>query len=204
MVDNLRNTEVKALIDVAFSDGPYNVESKIKEHRDAALPIVLDRLKALKASEDTSALRTAVTLLKMIGSDDCVDDLLPLLGHDNNYVVCATIDTLAVLGNDKAIAPLTELIESRSTPIATSAIDALVALAERLIEKEVIDTEELKEIVETSSPSPMIVPGTGDVALSLALAAEYGADYYRDYEALLLTDLDAVSIGLPDRLHHQV
>ena len=37
---------------------------------------------------------------------------------------------------------------------------ALVALAERLMEKETIDTAELKEVVETSSPSPMIVPGT--------------------------------------------
>jgi cell division protease FtsH len=37
---------------------------------------------------------------------------------------------------------------------------ALTALAERLIEKEVIDTAELKELVETHLPSPMIVPGT--------------------------------------------
>ncbi|MGA2798490.1 MAG: ATP-dependent zinc metalloprotease FtsH [Thermoguttaceae bacterium] len=39
---------------------------------------------------------------------------------------------------------------------------ALVAMAERLIEKETIDTAELKELVETNSPSPMIVPGTGE------------------------------------------
>jgi cell division protease FtsH len=37
---------------------------------------------------------------------------------------------------------------------------ALSALAERLIEREVIDTAELKELVESHSPSPMIVPGT--------------------------------------------
>ncbi len=37
---------------------------------------------------------------------------------------------------------------------------ALEALAQRLMDKEVIDTEELKEIVEASSPSPQIVPGT--------------------------------------------
>jgi predicted dehydrogenase len=43
-----------------------------------------------------------------------------------------------------------------------------------------------------------------DESAGQALATEYGADYYRDYEALLLTDLDAVSVGLPDRLHHQV
>ncbi len=39
---------------------------------------------------------------------------------------------------------------------------ALVAITERLIEKEVIDTVELKELIEQNSPSPMIVPGTGD------------------------------------------
>ncbi|MBN2475925.1 MAG: ATP-dependent zinc metalloprotease FtsH [Pirellulales bacterium] len=40
---------------------------------------------------------------------------------------------------------------------------ALLALAERLIEQEVIDTDELKQIVEANSPSPMIVPGTTSV-----------------------------------------
>jgi cell division protease FtsH len=37
---------------------------------------------------------------------------------------------------------------------------ALEALAKRLIDKEVIDTEELNEIVEANSPSAVIVPGT--------------------------------------------
>jgi len=50
--------------------------------------------------------------------------------------------------------------------------DALEALAKRLIGKEVIDTAELKEIVETSSPSPMIVPGTGDSSKRPAAATE--------------------------------
>ena len=40
----------------------------------------------------------------------------------------------------------------------------LVALAERLIEKEVIDNEELRQIIESSSPSVMIVPGTDETA----------------------------------------
>ncbi len=40
---------------------------------------------------------------------------------------------------------------------------ALVALAEQLIEKEVIDTDELKEIIERAAESPMIVPGTDEV-----------------------------------------
>ena len=42
--------------------------------------------------------------------------------------------------------------------------EALVALALRLIEKEVIDFDELKEIVEEASPSPKIVPGTEGTA----------------------------------------
>ena len=37
-----------------------------------------------------------------------------------------------------------------------------MALAERLIEKEVIDTEELRQIIEANSPSATIVPGTAD------------------------------------------
>ena len=36
----------------------------------------------------------------------------------------------------------------------------LVALSERLLESEVMDSEELREIVDSTSPSPKIVPGT--------------------------------------------
>ncbi len=39
---------------------------------------------------------------------------------------------------------------------------ALEALAQRLMEREVIDTDELKSTIEAASPSPAIVPGTGD------------------------------------------
>jgi cell division protease FtsH len=38
----------------------------------------------------------------------------------------------------------------------------LVALAERLIEKEVIDNVELRQIIEANSPNAAIVPGTAD------------------------------------------
>ena len=41
---------------------------------------------------------------------------------------------------------------------------ALVALAELLIDKEVMDGGELKETVEANSPTPTIVPGTTDTA----------------------------------------
>jgi len=40
----------------------------------------------------------------------------------------------------------------------------LVALAERLIEKEVIDNEELRQIIEANSPNVSIVPGTADAS----------------------------------------
>ena len=38
---------------------------------------------------------------------------------------------------------------------------ALIGLAKRLIEREVIDADELRQIIEDNSPSPQIVPGTG-------------------------------------------
>jgi cell division protease FtsH len=41
---------------------------------------------------------------------------------------------------------------------------ALVALAERLIDKETIDNGELRAVIDENSPSPMIVPGTEDSA----------------------------------------
>ena len=41
--------------------------------------------------------------------------------------------------------------------------EALVALATLLMDKEVIDFDELRETVEKSSPSPKIVPGTEGV-----------------------------------------
>ncbi len=44
--------------------------------------------------------------------------------------------------------------------ILQSRMASLEALERRLIEKEVIDSDELKEIIEANSPSPQIVPGT--------------------------------------------
>ncbi len=48
----------------------------------------------------------------------------------------------------------------RARDVLETRREALVALTERLIEKEVIDNEELKEVIEASSPAPVIVPGT--------------------------------------------
>jgi cell division protease FtsH len=56
---------------------------------------------------------------------------------------------------DQSLEKVRHILETRRA--------ALVALSERLIQEEVIGTEQLKEIIETNSPSPMIVPGTDDV-----------------------------------------
>ena len=53
---------------------------------------------------------------------------------------------------DQALDSVRHILETRRK--------ALVALAERLIEKETVDTAELKMVIEANSPSPMIVPGT--------------------------------------------
>jgi len=53
---------------------------------------------------------------------------------------------------DEGIAKVRDILRTRRR--------ALDALAERLLEKEVIDTDELKEVIEAHTPGPTIVPGT--------------------------------------------
>jgi cell division protease FtsH len=61
---------------------------------------------------------------------------------------------------DQEVQHIIDQSQEKVRQILQARRSALVALAERLIEKEVIDTEELKQVIEQSSPSPMIVPGT--------------------------------------------
>lgn len=49
---------------------------------------------------------------------------------------------------------------------------ALVALAERLMEVESVEAEELKSIVEDNTPGPLVVPGTGNRAAKKAAPVE--------------------------------
>ncbi len=65
---------------------------------------------------------------------------------------------------DEEIKHIVEQSQEKVRHILQTRRKALVALAERLMKKEVIDTDELKQIIEANSPSPMIVPGTADVA----------------------------------------
>jgi cell division protease FtsH len=63
---------------------------------------------------------------------------------------------------DQEVARIFDISLDKVRGILQSRRKALVALAERLIEKEVIDFEELKQIIEANSPSAMIVPGTAE------------------------------------------
>jgi cell division protease FtsH len=49
---------------------------------------------------------------------------------------------------------------SRVRQILAARRASLIALAKRLIDRETIDGAELKQVVEETSPSPLIVPGT--------------------------------------------
>jgi cell division protease FtsH len=57
---------------------------------------------------------------------------------------------------DESLVKVRHILETR--------YKALEALAQCLIEKETVDTEELKQIIEASSPNPVIVPGTAPAA----------------------------------------
>ena len=65
---------------------------------------------------------------------------------------------------DEEIRRIVQESLDKARAILESRRAALVALADRLIEQEVIDTVELKRIIEENSPSPMIVPGTAEAA----------------------------------------
>jgi cell division protease FtsH len=64
---------------------------------------------------------------------------------------------------DQEIKRIVDEALERTRHILETRRKALVALADRLMEKEVIDTEELKSIIEAQSDSPLIVPGTESV-----------------------------------------
>ncbi len=55
---------------------------------------------------------------------------------------------------DEAIEKVRHILETRRS--------SLEALTKRLMEKEVIDSAELREIIEATAPGPLIVPGTTD------------------------------------------
>ncbi|HEX3871981.1 MAG TPA: ATP-dependent zinc metalloprotease FtsH [Pirellulales bacterium] len=69
---------------------------------------------------------------------------------------------------DEEIASIITTAIERVRRILASRRPALQALAQRLIEREVIDADELQQMIEENSPSPQIVPGTGEVKRAAA------------------------------------
>jgi cell division protease FtsH len=65
---------------------------------------------------------------------------------------------------DEEIKHILEESQAKVRHILQTRRPALEALAQRLIVMETIDNAELKEVLETASPTPKIVPGTGDAA----------------------------------------
>jgi cell division protease FtsH len=64
---------------------------------------------------------------------------------------------------DESLVKARQILETRQK--------ALIALADRLIETETVDNDELRRVVETNSPSPTIVPGTDAVVKRPAMPA---------------------------------
>jgi cell division protease FtsH len=61
---------------------------------------------------------------------------------------------------DEEVKRILEESLERTRHILATRREALVAISEQLIKEEVINADQLKQIIEESSPNPMIVPGT--------------------------------------------
>jgi cell division protease FtsH len=95
-----------------------------------------------------------VTFREGIGSRYLVGDIPRERGHSEQ----------TAREIDQEIKHIVDESADRSRRILESRRTALVALAERLLEKEVIDTDELRATIEASSPSPVLVPGTDSIS----------------------------------------
>jgi cell division protease FtsH len=93
--------------------------------------------------------------------------------HSHSEQTAREIDEEVKRIIDESIDKVRHILETRKP--------ALVAMSERLIDEEVIDSDDLKEIVEEHSPSPMIVPGT-DAEPKRPPAAEAEKDESGDVE----------------------
>ncbi len=72
--------------------------------------------------------------------------------HSHSEQTAREIDEEVKRIIDESFEKVRHILETR--------MSSLQALSARLIEKEVIDSDELKQIIEANSPSPQIVPGT--------------------------------------------
>jgi cell division protease FtsH len=72
--------------------------------------------------------------------------------HSHSEQTAREIDQEVKRIIDESMEKVRHILETR--------LVSLRALSNRLIEKEVIDSDELKKVIEENSPSPLIVPGT--------------------------------------------
>jgi len=72
--------------------------------------------------------------------------------HSHSEQTAREIDEEVKRIMDEAIEKVRHILESRRT--------ALVAVSEKLLKQEVMDSDTLKQLIEANSSSPMIVPGT--------------------------------------------
>jgi cell division protease FtsH len=86
--------------------------------------------------------------------------------HSHSEQTAREIDQEVKRIVDESLERVRHILETR--------MSTLRALSARLIEKEVIDSDELKTIIEENSPSPQIVPGTVTQRKRHAEAAERG------------------------------
>jgi cell division protease FtsH len=72
--------------------------------------------------------------------------------HSHSEQTAREIDQEVKRIVDESIEKVRSILETRMA--------SLRAVSARLIEKEVVDADELRKIIEENSPSPLLVPGT--------------------------------------------
>jgi cell division protease FtsH len=113
----------------------------------------------------TDIARSMVTEFGMsrLGRLSLRDDSPSHLGVYNDWMRPRWYSEATAEEIDREIRRILDEALQRARRILETRRQALEALAQRLIEKEVIDQDELREIVEANSPGPVVVPGTEEV-----------------------------------------
>jgi len=129
----------------------------------------------------TDIARSMVTEFGMsrLGRLSLRDDTPSHLGMYNDFMRPRWYSEATAEEIDREIRRILDEALQRTRRILETRRQALEALAQRLMEKEVIDQEELREIVEANSPGPVVVPGTEEVKTR----RETGSSPKRDTDA---------------------
>jgi cell division protease FtsH len=92
---------------------------------------------------------------------------MPTMQHHSEHTA-REIDQEVKRILDEGLQHTRDILESRKA--------ALLAISAKLIKQEVVDATELKQIIEESSPSPMIVPGTDGDSKKRAASSQTARD----------------------------